>query len=253
MPDSPIASPRATRLLRLLVAWLLLVSLFAWLPLLRSLFDGDTYEWASGPWFGHVFRGAGLRGDLWYLLLKLACFVPAVVALLRRWWPLGARLTAALAALYVVADLHTLLTLDEPLVFHGDTLGVRLNITALAPLISGLACIAALSLLRSVGGLRSGGPLPLAPGNVRALAMLGALLPLQYVLLQFGAPHGTTDAVGVLITIGQWFSLAYALRLVTPGPAARPGGVSRVWLVAMLVLLHTAAVALAAAAQQTPR
>lgn len=253
MSDAATLSPRATRLLRLLVAWLLIISLFAWLPLLRSLFDGDTYEWASGPWFGHVFRGAGLHGDLWYLALKLALFAPAVVGLLRRWWPLGALLAATLAALYLTADLHTLLTLDEPLVFHGDTLGVRVNITALAPVASGLAFLVALTLVRDVARAPGAGPLPLAPANVRMLVMLGALLPIQFVLLQFGEPHGTTDAIGVVMTIAQWLGLAAALRIVTPRSSATTNAHRGVVSVALLLVADLMTTPRHASAQDVPR
>jgi hypothetical protein len=35
---------------------------------------------------------------------------------------------------------------------------------------------------------------------------------MQLVLLRVGEPHGTTDQIGVLITIAQWFLLSIALR-----------------------------------------
>jgi zinc protease len=187
MTDAPNLSPRATRLLRLLVAWVLLVSLFAWLPLLRCLFDGDSCEWASGPWFGYVLRGAGSHGDLWYPVLKLAVFVPAVFAL-----------------------------------------------------------------LRSVGA-RAVGPLPLAAANVRALIILGALLPLQCVLLQFGEPHGTTDAIGVMITIAQWFCVAAALCLVTTRDRVAADLRRRVRLAALVGIVGASATASDASAQHAPQ
>lgn len=47
---------------------------------------------------------------------------------------------------------------------------------------------------------------------------LAALLPMQLVLLRVGEPHGTTDQIGVLITIAQWFLLSVALA-----PSRRSG------------------------------
>jgi hypothetical protein len=34
----------------------------------------------------------------------------------------------------------------------------------------------------------------------------------QFLLLQFGEPHGTTDQIGVVITILQWLLVGAALR-----------------------------------------
>ena len=34
---------------------------------------------------------------------------------------------------------------------------------------------------------------------------------MQLVLLRVGEPHGTTDQIGVLVTIAQWFLLSIAL------------------------------------------
>ncbi|MFN2441131.1 MAG: hypothetical protein ABR517_00445 [Thermoanaerobaculia bacterium] len=62
----------------------------------------------------------------------------------------------------------------------------------------------------------SAGSLPLTETNVRWLVVLAALLPVQFVLLRFGAPHATTDEIGVLLTIAQWFLLGAALRRVRP-------------------------------------
>jgi hypothetical protein len=42
---------------------------------------------------------------------------------------------------------------------------------------------------------------------------LAALLPMQLVLLRVGEPHVTTDQIGVLVTIAQWFLVSVAVRL----------------------------------------
>ena len=52
--------------------------------------------------------------------------------------------------------------------------------------------------------------------NKKLLAAFFLLLPIQFVLLRFGEPHGTTDAIGVLLTIAQCPLLAAALY---PWPA----------------------------------
>lgn len=55
-----------------------------------------------------------------------------------------------------------------------------------------------------------------------------SLLPIQFVLLRFGQPHGTTDQIGVVLTILQWLMVGAALRPYTPrteecGPRGVPG------------------------------
>jgi hypothetical protein len=55
--------------------------------------------------------------------------------------------------------------------------------------------------------------------NTRWVLVLAALLPMQLVLLRIGEPHGTTDQIGVLITIAQWFLLSIALRRVDQASA----------------------------------
>jgi hypothetical protein len=56
--------------------------------------------------------------------------------------------------------------------------------------------------------------------NTRWVLALAALLPMQFVLLRIGEPHGSTDQIGVLITIVQWFLLSIALR--ASGRFSRP-------------------------------
>ncbi len=48
--------------------------------------------------------------------------------------------------------------------------------------------------------------------NTIRLGSLIALLPIQFVLLRFGAAHGTTDLIGVVLVIAQWMLLADAFK-----------------------------------------
>lgn len=195
---------------RVTVIWLLTLALFGWLPLVRVLFDGDTYEWGV-RYFGILLNGAGLDGDNWYLVVRTAVCGAAVWAVLRRWRVTGPVLALAITAFLFASDLHALF-MAQPMIFHGDTLGIRLNVTAIAPVVTAVALSAAIGLL--IQDLRrSATPPPaLAKANLRWLAILAAALPLQFVLLRFGEPHGATDAVGVVMTILQVYAFGWALR-----------------------------------------
>lgn len=100
--------------------------------------------------------------------------------------------------------------------FQGDTLGVDVSFAVAAPVIMGTA--AALVLFWMMRDARSATPRPAwtawSPRNTRWVLALAALLPMQLVLLRVGEPHGTTDQIGVLITIAQWFLLSVALAPV---------------------------------------
>lgn len=51
----------------ILMGWISLLFLFGWLPLLRSLMDGPSYQWGT-TLLGLRFAGAGIAGDFWFLI-----------------------------------------------------------------------------------------------------------------------------------------------------------------------------------------
>lgn len=201
-----------------LIFWVTLVFLFAWLPLVRSIFDGGSYEWGTAH-FGAAFRGAGLSGDLWYLLSKLAIGVLALYGTCRIWRP-GLWLACAIVAIYFMDSLQGYLTDPAALIFRGDTLGIEINIGLVAVVLNALAVAAALVIL--LAWLRLPEFRPLSPGSRRALVVLAALLPVQFVLLRFGEPHGTTDQAGVILTLLQWLAVSWAISRKALGPKPSP-------------------------------
>ena len=196
------------RLLKGLLLWTALTTLVFWLPFVRGLFDGASYEWG-----GFGFSGRGIAGDYWFVatasvlaivLQYLAWRGPrAVFYTLFGGWHLYLAFTTASAAISDPASLR----------FQGDTLGVDVSFAVAAPVLMGIA--AALVLFWIVRDARSGTPRPSltawSPRNTRWVLALAALLPMQLVLLRVGEPHGTTDQIGVLVTIAQWFALGAAL------------------------------------------
>jgi hypothetical protein len=213
---SSSASTRPSGLLRGLLVWTALPFALFWLPLVRSVFDGQSYEWGAG-WWGWRLGGAGVTGDLWYLILGTALGVTLLWsgwrgerAVLRWVLPVWFSLLLTNAVYWAWQD-------PGGFIFRGDTLGVELNLTWLAPgfhFVGLLLCLAWLRQDRQVPASARVAA-PWTPRNTRRIVALLALLPVQFLLLRQGEVHGASDIAGVLVTIAQWFALGWALA---PGP-----------------------------------
>lgn len=204
-------------ILRVLLAWTALTTVIFWLPLVRSLMDGDTYEWGFIGFGGH-----GLHGDLWLPALGVAL----ALSIRSLGWR-GARMPFhGLLLLWVVplgaGATWLSLTQPEDFRFKGDTLGVDVSLVPVGILLfGGMAALAVFWVIRDLRSGRRREALPWTRTNkVFGLALI-ALLPIQFVLLRFGEPHGTTDQIGVVLTILQWMLIGTALRPRTPRLGAR--------------------------------
>lgn len=188
--------------LRVLLTWTSLTTLIFWLPAVRSAFDGRSYEWGLGG-----MRGAGLSGDYWFPLLiaGFACW------LVTRGW-CGARppfrwVFLAWHVLLAVLVIERAIALGDNLTWEGDTLGLSMPLQWVGPLVFVTAACAAIYWASrdrsSVERLE-----PPHDGINRLVAMVTlALLPIMFLLLRFGTPHGLTDQIGTIIAIGFWFLL----------------------------------------------
>jgi hypothetical protein len=200
------------RLLRIVLAWTALTFVPAWLPLIRGLFDGSSYEWGTS-FFGYRVGGVGLRGDYWVVLLQSALGG----TILWLGWR-GARmplhpLLIAWHALLFADGLYSSVTDPERYRFRGDTLGVDVSLAWVGPLLFGVFFVLALLwVLRDLTRRAPRAAPPWSPVNTAWVAALAALLPIQFLLLRLGPPHDTTDKIGVLVTIVQWLLLGVALR-----------------------------------------
>lgn len=199
----------ARRIQLLLMSWLTLLFLTAWLPLLRGAMDGPGYEW-SGGLLGFEYKGAGLSGDYPFIMAKAAI----AIALLFYGWrrPNGGFRIALVGwlALMLADTLFNVFTAPEAFRFRGDTLGIDISLAAMAP-----ALDAAMLLLGAAWALKAPAlPVPpLARANFVLLSTAAALLPAQYLLLSRGAGQDASDVAGVLLTILGWFLLSFGLGL----------------------------------------
>ncbi|MBX7249392.1 MAG: hypothetical protein K1X35_10170 [Caulobacteraceae bacterium] len=180
----------------------------AWLPLMRGLLDGDSYEWGL-TLFGHAFSGSGLNGDYWFVSAEAAL---GVIMMALGWRAPGAvfkLLSVAFTGTMLADSLFTLFVLGEGQTFEGATLGMSLSAGMIFLGVYGL-----LFVLASVWAFAGRpGPAPrwtLVNSGLLTLALL--LAPGQYLLLSTGQGRELSDQIGVLITMSQWLliSLAFA-------------------------------------------
>jgi hypothetical protein len=192
------------RLLKAILVWTMLTLIIVWLPLVRGLMDGDSYQWGNS-FFGFDVGGHGLHGDYWVLLLE-ATF--GLILLYLGWrgarqpfhwmlllWHIPLGLQAAYNALSSPEDYR----------FRGDTLGVDVSLAWVGPLFFG--GFALLSILWVIRDIKSGQKRDLPQWtqvNWLLLLIAVSLLPVQFVLLRFGPQHGPGDQAGVLLTMLQW-------------------------------------------------
>jgi hypothetical protein len=194
--------------LRLLLGWTALTTLVFWLPFIRTLMDGPTYEWGLAGQ-----GGRGLQGDVWLPVLG------AAFALLIRYlgWrgaglPFHALLLLWLVPLGALASWAALSNPDD-FRFQGDSLGINIPLAWAGPAIfGGLALVAIVWVVRDLRSGRRPEVLPWAPANRAWTLALVGLLPIQFLLLRFGEPQSTTDQIGVILTIAQWLLVGFALK-----------------------------------------
>ena len=192
------------RLLRAILIWTAVTLIVVWLPLVRGLMDGESYQWGNSAW-GFQFGGRGLGGDYWFLLLQAAF---GLILLYLGWR--GARqpfhwLLLPWHIQLALQSIYNSWTSPEDYRFKGDTLGVDISLAWVGPLLFG--GFALLSIWWVVQDIKSGQQRT-APqwtlANRVLLLIAVSLLPIQFVLLRFGPQHGPGDQAGVILTMLQW-------------------------------------------------
>ena len=207
-------SAKPTRIDKLLAFWATYLLVFSWLPLVRCVFDGETYRWGTSH-FGFGFSAAGIGPDLWLLVVKSAVLFYLLWGLLRGSDPVHRVALVVWNVAWFADGLLGFIWNPDGMMFHGDTLDIHLNIGLLVPVVTGV--FAALTVVWAIRWRPGSSPAPeWTPLNRRLLIACVALLPIQFVLLRFGGPHGTTDAIGVLLTIAQCPLIAAALYPWSP-------------------------------------
>lgn len=195
---------RPDRLLKAILIWTMITMVIVWLPLIRGLMDGESYQWGSSFW-GFQVGGQGVRGQYWLLLLQ-ALFG---ITLLYLGWR-GARhpfhwLLLLWHIPLGVQAIYDAISSPEDYRFRGDTLGVDVSLAWVGPLLfGGFALLTVLWVIRDLRKGRQKAAPEWGRANYVLLLIAVSLLPVQFLLLRFGEQHGPRDQVGVILTMLQW-------------------------------------------------
>jgi hypothetical protein len=199
------------RLFTVLWVWLAVRTILPWLVSFRLTFEGAGYSWGTS-YFGHSFHSAGLaRPDVLLVYALLAASLIIIFQLRRFNFRWGAPMLVGFLGIFAADALYQLIAGDQ-MIFHGDTLGVKLNLTI--PFFVFQFTMFAIALiwwkgLKSIG--ETAPPRSMSNARKAIIKICIFFVPVQLVLLIFGEPHGLTDAIGVIGTITQWVLLAWAL------------------------------------------
>lgn len=202
---------RRDELLRVILIGTAIPGVLIWLPLVRGIADGPSYEWAHS-FLGLSYGGRGTGGYYWLIAVQ-ATFV---VILLYLGWR-GAKqpfhwLLIVWNGSQAADAVYNAVQFPDKYRFRGDTLGVDVSLAWVGPLFyGGLALLSAIWIAREIR--RGGRQQPHRWGRSNTIWLVAAtsLLPIQFALLRFGEPHGTTDQVGVMLTLLQWLILNLSL------------------------------------------
>ena len=199
------------KLLKVILIWTMLTLIFVWLPLVRGVMDGDSYEWGNSFW-GVEIGGRGIHGQYWVLVLQ-GLFGIALLYLGWRgakqpfhWLLLIWHLSLASQATY------NSLSSPEDYRLKGDTMGIDVSLAWVGPLFfGGFALLSIVWVVRDLKRKRESFWLRWSRANRVLLLIAIGLLPIQFLLLRYGLPQSPRDQLGVVLTMLQWVLINLAL------------------------------------------
>jgi hypothetical protein len=207
-------SQQPDRLLKLILILTSITMTVVWLPMIRGLMDGETYAWAL-TFLGTDYGGKGLGGQYWVVALEAAW----AIAILYLGWR-GARppfywLLLLWNVSGAINSFYNSIKFPDDYRFQGDTLGINFSVAWIGPLFwSVLTFLSILWFIRQRRSSVAESQLTWSGSNKLFTIVALAFLPLQFILLRFGAPLSTMDQAGVILTLLQWviLNLAFAKR-----------------------------------------
>lgn len=206
---------RYFRSLNLLLFFTGLTFATSWLPLLRGLMDGESYSWGT-TFLGKTFSGSGAGGDFYYVVLNALL---GLFLLCSFYWVRQRLIFYLLLVLWygsIIANAFYEVGYGEGYYFHGDTLGIHVNLSyVIIPFVLFLGFLAVKVIKKDRKNRFR------ARWIVKNTYWLAALLlPIfpQYLLFSGGEPHGITDQIGVLLALLQLLMVAFPLKAYSFAP-----------------------------------
>lgn len=207
---TPIAYKHSTKLLTGLSILISLTFIIVWLPFLRSIFDGISYQWGL-VYFGFGISGAGVTPSFIFVILQLLLYAALLWSM---YWVKNRvvfRFLLAFWWLNVFGNLLSDIIINGGTMFHGDTLNVHVSLTWIVVPLSLLA----LFLIYRV--IRQDQSTPVmntqwSPKNRIFLLLILGPVAIEGVLFSMGEPDGVTDQIGVFMALAQAFLIPLILR-----------------------------------------
>ena len=208
--ESLVAYRSSSRLSTWLSLIISLTFLMVWLPLLRSVFDGSSYQWGMG-YFGLQLHGTGLTPSYLFLVIQLIFYMALFVSMYRVQNRQVYYVLLLLWFVHVFGNLLADIAINGDTTFEGDTLGVSISLFWIVLPLSALALLLVLLAIRAD---RRATPqsIPWNAKNRKMLWLILGVLPIQAILLASGSPDGLRDQIGVILTIVQCFLLPLIVR-----------------------------------------
>lgn len=189
------------RILRAILIWTTITMILVWLPFVRGVMDGESYQWGRTFW-GFQLSGSGVRGDYWLLVVQ-ALF--GITLLYLGWHGARQPFHWLLLLWHVPMGLQAFydaFTSPDDYRFRGDTLGVDVSLAWVGPLFfGGFALLSLIWVVRDLRRTREKVVIEWTRSNWIFLLIALALLPIQFALLRYGDPHGPGDQAGVILTM----------------------------------------------------
>ena len=205
-----IAYRPSSKLKTLLAVLISLTFIPVWLPFLRSIFDGRSYEWGAS-YFGFQINGAGVTPGFIFFVIQFLFYVALLISMFHIRNRLFYYLMLAIWFIHVFGNLLSDIIMNGDTMFHGDTLGVHVSLTWI---VIPLSLLGLLLILFEIKADQKAGEqfIPWTTKNRNLLWLIMGPLPFQAVLFASGEPHGLTDQIGVIIAIAQCFLIPMILR-----------------------------------------
>lgn len=205
--ESPIAYRKSQLPYTLLLILIGITFMLVWLPLLRCLMDGTSYQWGM-DFYGRQFSSAGLSTDYLFLVVQLVFFVGLFYSF---FWVKNRNIFYGMLGLWFLNTLGNFLfglIKDGDAMFHGETLGVHISVSSI---VITLACIALACIAWVISKDRRQEESAIPWGRRNRIWAIIVLIPLpfQWIMFATGKPHETTDEIAVLIAIAQAFLIPF--------------------------------------------
>ncbi len=196
---------KAIRSYNNLFNWLMLFTGFTfmlvWLPLLRCLFDGSSYQWGQIFW-GIQLSSIGLSLDYLFLIFSFGLYLWLYHSF---YWQKNRKIFYGLLVWWFLHNFGNLLFdiwKNGDTMFHGDTLGVHVSLSYIVIPLS-LIAVVLIYLVIKKDKTKEMVSIPWSSINKRTALIILSPLPIQAILFATGEPHDLGDQIAVIVAIIQ--------------------------------------------------